>query len=57
MDDYSRNLYLYLDGLETLAREVRGDENIHIGIRPYGFHAGNNLALVAYPYILCDMYR
>jgi len=34
MDDYSRNLYLYLDGLETLAREVRGDENIHIGIRP-----------------------
>lgn len=57
MDDYSRNLYLYLDGLEALAREARGDENIHIGIRPYGFHAGNNFALVAYPYVLCDMYR
>lgn len=57
MDDYSENLYLYLDGLETLAQEARGNENIHIGIRPYGFHAGNALVLVAYPYVLCEAYR
>jgi lysyl-tRNA synthetase class I len=57
MEDYSENLYLYLDGLEVLAREASGDENVHIGIRPYGFHAGNALALVAYPYVLCETYR
>lgn len=45
--------YLYLDGLKKLAKEVNGDEVIHIGIRPYGFHAGNALALIAYPYLLC----
>lgn len=45
--------YLYLAGLEKLAKDVRGDEVIHTGIRPYGFHAGNALALVLYPYLLC----
>jgi hypothetical protein len=46
--------YLYLRGLRRLAREIRGDETIHVGIRPYGFHAGNAMALVAYPYLLCE---
>lgn len=45
--------YLYLKGLKKLAKEVGGDEVIHLGIRPYGFHAGNALALIAYPYLLC----
>lgn len=45
--------FLYLEGVQQLAKEVRGDERIHIGIRPYGFHAGNALALLTYPYLLC----
>jgi lysyl-tRNA synthetase class I len=46
--------YLYLSGLKRLAKEVVGNEVIHIGIRPYGFHAGNAMALVGYPYVLCQ---
>ena len=45
--------YLYLAGLRRLAKESRGDETIHLGIRPYGFHAGNAMALIVYPYLLC----
>ncbi len=45
--------YLYLSGLKRLSGEVRGDETIHLGIRPYGFHAGNTLAILLYPYLLC----
>lgn len=44
--------YLYLQGLKKLAKEASGDEVIHLGIRPYGFHAGNALALIVYPYLL-----
>jgi hypothetical protein len=39
--------FLYLDGLEEIVKELNGQEKIHIGIRPYGFHAGNALAFVA----------
>jgi len=46
--------YLYYCGLKQLASEMRGDEKIHMGIRPFGFHAGNILALVAYPFLLCE---
>jgi lysyl-tRNA synthetase class I len=45
--------YLYLSGLEKLAKKLKGNEVVHIGIRPYGFHAGNVLSLVVYPYLLC----
>lgn len=46
--------YLYLSGLERLAKKLKGNEVVHIGIRPYGFHAGNVLSLVVYPYLLCQ---
>jgi len=45
--------YLYLSGLKKIADRFSGKEIIHLGIRPYGFHAGNALALYAYPYLLC----
>lgn len=45
--------YLYLNGLKRLAKEMTGCEVVHLGIRPYGFHAGNAMALVVYPYLLC----
>lgn len=45
--------YLYLDGLKQISKEMSGSETVHVGIRPYGFHAGNALALVVYPYLLC----
>lgn len=56
MDDCFRGLFLGLDGLKMLVQEMRGNENIHVGIRPYGFHGGNALALVSYPYLLCKLY-
>ncbi len=45
--------YLYFEGLCELVKEIKGDETVHVGIRPYGFHAGNTIALVVYPYLLC----
>lgn len=45
--------YLYFEGLQRLVKDVSGEETIHIGIRPYGFHAGNVMALIVYPYLLC----
>jgi len=45
--------YLYFDGLCDLVKDIEGAEVIHMGIRPYGFHAGNTMALVVYPYLLC----
>lgn len=46
--------YLYLDGIRQLAKDAKGDEKIHIGIRPYEMHAGNMLAIVAYPILICE---
>ncbi len=45
--------YLYFRGLKKLVKDINGDETIHLGIRPYGFHAGNAMALIVYPYLLC----
>jgi len=50
-------VYLYKKGIKKLAREVSGRENIHIGIRPFGFHVGNALSTVVYPYMLCLLFR
>lgn len=46
--------YTYLDGIKECAHDMKGDESIHIGIRPYELHAGNKLAIVAYPILLCE---
>jgi hypothetical protein len=46
--------YLYYDGIKQLAADMNGDESIHVGIRPYELHAGNKLALVVYPLLLCE---
>lgn len=45
--------FLYRDGIKKIVQTLSGNERIHLGIRPYGFHAGNSLALVGYPHILC----
>ncbi|MFH1049241.1 MAG: hypothetical protein V1732_06295 [Patescibacteria group bacterium] len=45
--------YLYFEGLKKLVKDIKGDEIVHLGIRPYGFHAGNAMALIVYPYLLC----
>jgi len=46
-------VYFYLEGIEKLVAKLKGTENIYVGIRPYGFHAGNMSTLVAYPILLC----
>jgi lysyl-tRNA synthetase class I len=46
--------YLFNSGIKKLAKEVKGSEKIHIGIRPFGFHAGNLLSLYVYPYLFCE---
>ena len=45
----------YLDGLKELVKELKGDENIYLGIRPSGFHSGNALTLVVYPILMCQL--
>jgi hypothetical protein len=47
-------LFLYNKGLKKLAGEVTGGESIHMGIRPFGFHAGNLVSLYIYPYLFCE---
>lgn len=44
--------YFYNNGIKKLAKEITGEENIYLGIRPYGFHAGNMLSHVVYPILL-----
>lgn len=46
--------YLFYQGLSKLAKELKGDENIYLGIRPYGFHAGNMVSIIIYPILLCE---
>jgi len=45
------------DGLSGWASKAQGDELIGAGIRPYGMHAGNLAALVAYPYLLFEEFE
>ncbi|MFA4827364.1 MAG: hypothetical protein WC596_03920 [Candidatus Shapirobacteria bacterium] len=37
----------------SAAQNLTGKENIYLGIRPYGFHAGNMMPFVVYPLLLC----
>jgi hypothetical protein len=46
--------YLLMDGLKEIAQGFTGTENIFLGIKPYGFHAGNKIPFVAYPILLCE---
>lgn len=46
--------YFCNDGIDKLSRELSGTENIFLGIRPYGFHAGNAIPFVIYPLLLCE---
>jgi hypothetical protein len=46
--------YFLKEGIESLSDELLGVENIYLGIRPYGFHAGNATVFVGYPLLLCD---
>ena len=45
--------YLLMDGLNEIAQNFTGTENIFLGIKPYGFHAGNKIPFVVYPMLLC----
>jgi len=45
--------YFYYQGIKELAQILKGDENIYLGIRPYGFHAGNATTMIVYPLLLC----
>jgi hypothetical protein len=49
--------YFLKEGVEALSNELSGAENIYLGIRPYGFHAGNATVFVVYPLLLCDALR
>jgi len=49
--------YVCWKGLEEAAKDVKGDEKISIGIRPYGFHAGNELTLFVYPWHFCNLVK
>ena len=46
--------YLHNTGIRKLAQEVMGNERIHMGIRPFGLHAGNLVSLYIYPYLFCE---
>lgn len=46
--------YLNNEGIKSLAKEVVGNERIHMGIRPFGIHAGNLISLYVYPYLFCE---
>lgn len=43
------------EGLQRISLDLDGTESIMLGCRPYGFHAGNMLAMVAYPYALASL--
>lgn len=58
MDDQSMSdVFLFYDGIQELATHLTGNETLHVGIRPFGCHAGNKLPLIVYPWILCDIMR
>ncbi len=46
--------YFFINGIKQLVRKLSGRENIYLGIRPYGFHAGNQMPFMVYPYFLCQ---
>lgn len=51
------DVYLYWSGLTEFVAQCRGDERIHIGVRPWGMHSGNKVAMVAYPLHMCSIFE
>ncbi len=51
------NSYVGWQGLIQASKEMHGSETMGIGIRPFGFHAGNMTSIVAYPILLCEEMR
>lgn len=49
--------YFFNKGIDELAGRMNGNENIFLGIRPYGFHAGNKIPFIIYPLLLCEKYQ
>ncbi len=43
--------------MRQVAERLTGHETLHVGIRPFGLHAGNVLGIVAYPHLLCRAMR
>lgn len=50
-------LFLGKNGLINLVSTLTGKENIYIGIRPRGIHAGNKIPLLVYPYIISQLLK
>lgn len=51
----NESLYISWDGLDAISSKLTGKETMGIGIRPFGFHAGNMASIVAYPILLCEL--
>lgn len=49
--------YYGTNGIDRLAERLDGTERLHMGLRPYGLHAGNELVLFCYPYLLAKRMR
>ncbi len=49
--------FFFYRGIKSLAKKLKGDEKICLAIRPYGFHAGNQIPLAIYPFFLCEELR
>ena len=47
--------YIGKNGLIAIADTLSGNENIYVGIRPRGIHAGNKIPVIIYPYLLCEL--
>ena len=51
----THHIELFANGLSKLAGRLRGDEVLYSGIRPYGYHAGNRIAVAVYPHLLARL--
>lgn len=49
--------YFGIEDIDALSETLTGSEHIYLGIRPYGFHAGNQLSLISYPLLLINSYQ
>lgn len=49
-----KKTFLFWNGLCELSKKASGKEKIFMGVRPFGFHGGNKLTLLAYPWHFCN---
>lgn len=52
-----REEFVTYSGLQDISQTLTGRETMGIGIRPFGFHAGNMTSIVAYPILLGEELR